>query len=130
MADYFVFYRSFYDAISILDNADSKMRVINAIAAFIFNEEDKSAELTGTEKAIYLMAVPLIEANIRNFERSKRGGAPLGNQNAAGHGAPTGNQNAAGNHGGAPAGNKNAKKTTQTTKQTTQKTNINNNNKN
>lgn len=38
-----------------------------------------------------------------------KGGAPLGNKNAAGHGAPYGNKNAL-NHG-APTGNSNALKT-------------------
>ena len=76
MAEYFVFYKSFYDAINMLDGNASQMRVIKAIAEFIFNEKDQSENLSGAEKAIYLMAIPLIEANIRNYEKGKKGGRP------------------------------------------------------
>lgn len=110
MAEYFVFYKSFYDAINILDSDASQMRIIKAIAEFIFNEKDLSESLSGAEKAIFLMAIPLIKANIRK----SRGGAPIGNQNAVG------------NRGGAPAGNQNARKETTQLNNTTETNNINN----
>ena len=74
MAEYFVFYKSFYDAINILDDDASKMRVINALAEYAFNSKDLSEKLSGAEKVIYLIATPLIDACIRNYENGKKGG--------------------------------------------------------
>lgn len=55
-----------------------------------------------------------LKSNVTNSKSNitKKGGAPKGNRNAAGHGAPKGNKNAVGNAGGgAPQRNTNAVKT-------------------
>ncbi len=109
--DTFIFYKSFYDAISLLEDDESKIRVIEAVCDYVFNDSlEKSKELNKAEHIFFTMATPLIDANNRNYENGCKGGAPKGNQNARGHGAPIGNQSAKGY--GAPKGNQNAKKQT------------------
>ena len=79
MANTFVFCRSYYDAICFLPNNESKWKVTNAIFDSVFNGKDVG-ELTETlepmEKAIFTMAMPLIESSIRNYENGRKGGRP------------------------------------------------------
>lgn len=77
--DSFIFYRSFYEGIKELD-FEQQGRVYNALFGYALNGEEP--DLTGAEKAAFVLIKPQIEANNRRYENGKKGGAPLGNTNA------------------------------------------------
>ncbi len=77
--DSFIFYDSFYNAISLLP-LESQARVYNAIFKFALTNEEP--ELEGAELAIYLLIKPQILANRERRENACKGGAPKCNQNA------------------------------------------------
>ncbi len=67
--DSFIFYRSFYEAISELpkeNQADS----YNAIMRYALDQEE--IELTGTSKAIFSLVKPQLDANYKKYENGKQ----------------------------------------------------------
>jgi len=85
MRDSFVFYRSFYDAIKYLPE-QQRLETYEAIFELALNGNDTTEELSDIAKAIFTMAKPQIEANIKKYENGKKGGRPkkdddLKNQN-------------------------------------------------
>ncbi len=69
----FIFYRSFADALSTLD--DSSFRtIVDAITAYAL--DDKEPELDGYLKSIFVLIRPQIDANNRRYENGKKGGRP------------------------------------------------------
>lgn len=79
MADSFVFYASFAEAMDALDNEQygKLMRAINNYALF-----DKVPDLDGVPKMLFTLIKPQIDANKKRRENAKKGGAPSGNNNA------------------------------------------------
>mgnify|MGYP007009152901 CR=1 FL=1 len=77
--DSFIFYRSFKDAIDDLEDKD-KLSLYEAIV--IYALEQKVAEMTGISKILFKLIKPQLDANFRKRENGKKGGAPIGNQNA------------------------------------------------
>lgn len=77
--DSFIFYRSFYNAISTLSD-EQQLSIYRAIVEKALNGIEP--ELAGTAKGMYELIKPQIEANQRRYENGCKGGAPLGNQNA------------------------------------------------
>lgn len=75
----FVFYGSFYEAISVLPT-ENQGRIYDAIFQFAF--ENIEVELEGVDLAVFLLIKPQIEANRTKYENGCKGGAPKGNQNA------------------------------------------------
>lgn len=75
----FVFYGSFYEAISVLP-AENQSHIYDAIFKFAF--ENIQVELDGVELAVFLLIRPQLEANRTKYENGCKGGAPRGNQNA------------------------------------------------
>ena len=73
MRDSFVFYRSFWDAIKNLPEAD-QLSCIRAILEYGFDE--KEPEDSGVAKAIFMMARPQIDANNRRYQNGTKGGRP------------------------------------------------------
>lgn len=71
LRDSFVFYRSFYEAISNLSNED-KGRLFSAFAEYALNGIEP--ELSGFEKSIFTLIKPQIDANIKRYEDGKKGG--------------------------------------------------------
>ena len=69
----FVFYRSFFEAIKNLPQ-ENQLHVYNAIAQFALDGTEQ--ELSGIEKAIFVLIRPQIEANNQRYENGKRGGRP------------------------------------------------------
>jgi len=78
MRDSFVFYRSFYEAISGLsgDSNESKLKLFNSICELALNDEDKTPDLVGMEKPLFILMKPNIESNTRNYNNGKKGGRP------------------------------------------------------
>lgn len=79
MKESFVFYRSFYEAIKDLKTKD-KLLVYEAICELSLNQ--KELKLTGMSATIFKLIRPQILANYERYENGKKGGAPIGNQNA------------------------------------------------
>jgi len=79
MKESFVFYRSFYEAIKDLKIKD-KLQVYEAICELSLNQ--KELKLTGMPATIFKLIKPQILANYERYENGKKGGAPIGNQNA------------------------------------------------
>lgn len=71
--DSFVFYRSFFDAISDLEKQE-KIAVYEAIFALVF--EKKEPKLTGISATLMKLIRPNIEASIANRTNGRKGGRP------------------------------------------------------
>ena len=77
MRDSFVFYSSYADAITMIDDPASQMNVLKAIWAYAFREEEpEEGSLNKIETIIFSMARPTIEASKRNYENGLKGGRP------------------------------------------------------
>lgn len=93
--DSFVFYRSFYQAVSQLKPKD-QTEVILAICAYALDGSER--ELTGVPSAIFTLIKPNLDANRKKFENGKKGGrkktgpGQTGNQSET---KPEANQNQA-----------------------------------
>jgi hypothetical protein len=68
--DSFVFYRSFYEAISELDD-QYKLEIFNAICEIGLNQNE--LELKGVSKAIFTLIKPQIVANNTKYENGRKG---------------------------------------------------------
>lgn len=73
MADGFIFYASFYEAISELDN-ESQLKVYQAVCAYALTGEEP--EITGVASAMFKLMKPQIDANTKRRENGRRGGRP------------------------------------------------------
>jgi hypothetical protein len=73
MRDSMIFYRSFYEAIQDLPDAEA-LQVYNAIFSYGLNFEEP--ELTGTASTVFKLIKPQLIANIRKYENSLKGGRP------------------------------------------------------
>lgn len=74
-----VFYRSFYEAIEDLDDNETKLRAYQAI--FKYGLDGEKPELKGTEKAIFRLIKPQIDANNIRKTNGNKGGRPSNFQN-------------------------------------------------
>lgn len=79
MRDSIVFYRSFYEGLESLPD-DSKGRVYSAIMKYAMDDEEPNLE--GVEEGFFLMMKPQIDANNKRYLNGCKGGAPAGNKNA------------------------------------------------
>ena len=71
--DSFIFYRSYYEAMSGLKDKD-KLQLFNAISELSLNNND--IKLTGICKNIFTAIKPQIVANSERYENGKKGGRP------------------------------------------------------
>ena len=76
----FVFYKSFYDAVKQLQNAEDKCIIYQAICDYSFYDIEPTLE--GITAIILTLIKPQIDANIKKRNDGKKGGAPKGNSNA------------------------------------------------
>jgi len=70
MRDSFVFYRSFFEGVSLLPDKD-KLEAYNAICEYSLNGVEP--ELGGTAKAVFLLIKPQIDANTRRYQNGLKG---------------------------------------------------------
>ena len=75
MRDSCVFYRSFYDSISVLSD-DDRLAVYDALFGYALNGVEP--ELSGTPLAMFMLMKPQIDANNRKYENGKKGGRNAG----------------------------------------------------
>lgn len=80
MADSFVFYKSFYNAIKEFDN-DTIAEFFKLVCQYALDGEIIETD-NKVAKALFQMTIPKIEANNKRRENGKKGGAPTGNKNA------------------------------------------------
>ncbi len=79
----FVFYTSFYEAITDKDVGLTKTEQLDLfIAISEYSLYGVIPELTGRSKAMWILIKPQLDANNNRYENGKKGGAPKGNSNA------------------------------------------------
>lgn len=71
--DSFIFYKSFYDAVSEADTG-TQLMVYNAIFRKALYDEDVFLE--GTAKMLFTLIKPQLEANSKRYSDGKKGGRP------------------------------------------------------
>ena len=81
MTEGFVFYRSFYEAIKSMPDTEAKS-MLCMICEYALNEKEPDEGAGLTEKAIFALIKPQIDANNRRKRNGRMGGAPAGNRNA------------------------------------------------
>lgn len=73
MRDSFIFYESFYTALSRLDDA-SYRRLVDMICEYVFNDIEPSGD--GIELVAFDLIKPQIDANNKRYEDGRKGGRP------------------------------------------------------
>ena len=91
MRDYFLFYRSFFEAISTLP-PEMQAEIYPAIVAYALDGTPPQA-LSPLANSIFKLVKPFIDANNKRRENGTKGGAPRGNQNARKNNRKTTRQN-------------------------------------
>ena len=76
----FVFYESFYDAISDL-TLQQQAKMYNAICRYALYGEEP--ELKGSLSTVFKLIRPQIDANTRRYENGKKGGRPVNSTGSA-----------------------------------------------
>lgn len=79
MRDSFIFYKSYFTAISALPD-EQQLQLYRAIAEGALHDVEN--ELDGVVGAVYELIKPQIAANKRKRDAGSKGGAPMGNSNA------------------------------------------------
>lgn len=83
----FFFYRAIFDSVSQLKKRE-KLTIYEAIFAYALDMEEPNMEgWSDTAKAIWTLAKPMIDSDLRRYENGCKGGAPRGNTNAQKEGA-------------------------------------------
>ena len=80
MRDSFIFYRSFSEALAEADDA-TQLRLYKAITVYALSKEEPTLK-DATERIIWRLVKPVLDANWQRFENGCKGGAPIGNLNA------------------------------------------------
>lgn len=71
--DSFVFYRSFFEAVSELKEKE-QTAVVMAICDYALNGIER--ELSGVPAAMFMLMKPNLDANQKKYENGKKGGRP------------------------------------------------------
>ena len=83
MKESFILYKSHFDAICMLENSESQIKVLKCICNYMFYDtEPDTTGFSQMEKIIVTMAMPTLSNAKVNYEKGCKGGAPKGNQNA------------------------------------------------
>ncbi len=73
--DSFIFYRSFYEALQDLDDAN-RLVIYDAICALAL--DDQEYQLSGLANTIFKLIKPQVSANTKKYVNGKKGGRPKG----------------------------------------------------
>lgn len=79
MRDSFVFYSSYYEAISEFDEK-TQLQIFKAVCEYALN--GNIPELSGVSKAIFALIKPTIDANEKRYNNGKKGGRPKKNNDS------------------------------------------------
>ena len=74
MRDSFIFYKSFYEAISKLKKKSDKLEIFEAIFNYIFY--DQNPDLKDAPAMAFDLIKPQLDANNVKYENGKKGGRP------------------------------------------------------
>lgn len=74
MADLFVFYRSFWDAIKEMDDTE-QLEMFHALCRYALDETVPNFD-SPIQRAVFAVMKPVIDANVTSRETGKRGGRP------------------------------------------------------
>ena len=74
MRDSFIFYKSFYEAISKLKKKSDKLEIFEAIFNYIFY--DQNPDLKDAPAMAFDLIKPQLDANKQRYENGKKGGRP------------------------------------------------------
>lgn len=74
MRDSFIFYKSFYEAISKLEKKSDKLEIYEAIFQYIFFDENP--ELKNAPAMAFALIKPQLDANNVKYENGRKGGRP------------------------------------------------------
>ena len=83
--DSMLFYRTFLEGVDDFDTIEEKFEWLIGIIEYGLN----GVEFKPSTKSLQIAwrhVKPLVDANIRNYLNGKKGGAPVGNKNAKKHG--------------------------------------------
>lgn len=75
MTNSFIFYASFYEALSDVEDPAVRLAVYDAIASYALT--GREPKLKGTASAMFKLIRPQIDANIRRRENGAKGGKPV-----------------------------------------------------
>ena len=75
MTNSFIFYASFYEALSDVEDPTVRLAVYDAIASYALT--GREPKLKGTASAMFKLIRPQIDANIRRRENGAKGGKPV-----------------------------------------------------
>ena len=73
--DSIVFYRSFFEALQVFQDAGERAQMYDAILSYAFNGTEPTS-LSPMQTAIYTLIKPQLDANVRKSENGKKGGRP------------------------------------------------------
>lgn len=71
MRDSFIFYRSYVEALKELPD-ENRLHIMDAVLQYALEGDEPN--LSGVEKAVFLLMRPQIDANNRRYENGKKGG--------------------------------------------------------
>lgn len=74
MADLFVFYRSFWEAINEMDDAE-QLEMFHALCRYALDGAEPDFH-SSIQRAVFAVMKPVIDANVTSRETGKRGGRP------------------------------------------------------
>lgn len=78
----FFFFRAIYDSVSQLKKRE-KAIIYEAIFAYALDgQEPEISEWSDTARALWSLAKPMLDSDLRRYENGCKGGAPRGNKNA------------------------------------------------
>lgn len=84
--DYFTFYRSFFDAINLCPNRDTRLTMYEAILNYAFNKTEPDFCGDTALQYFWIGIRPTLQKSWKKFENGCLGGAPEGNTNNKGKG--------------------------------------------
>ena len=77
----FLFYRSYLDAVNKIKDIETKYKLLTAIINYGLNGEEPEFKDELSQMA-WVFIKPLLDANYQNYVNGCKGGAPAGNKNA------------------------------------------------
>ena len=82
--DYFSFYRSFYEQISIVPDELTRLAMYEVLTNYALNHEEPKEDMNTMVKIFWLGVKPLLDNTWKQYKNGSQGGAPLGNTNNKG----------------------------------------------
>lgn len=83
MSDGFIFYQSFREMLDLEPDGAERLKGYEAITAYgLYGTKSDTTQFTPVVQAVLIAAVPQLDANRAKRKAGEKGGAPPGNKNA------------------------------------------------